>query len=377
MEERARSSSSRRGWWRRSRSSKPELREEPRRRCRRRRSGGVCVRRGLAGRRVWQRDAARRRARAWTGRRSSSSPRRRAWSRRAGPARSTRRGRSCSSASDEPRPRHPVGPLERARRASPRRWARCSSTGPSPRTSRSVATARPRCSTPQGRMVAQAEHIPVHLGRDARGGRRGARSRPAAGRRLRAQRPVHGRDPPPRPDAGLPDGRRGRGARLRGHARAPLRRRRDAPGLDARGLARDLPGGARASRRCGSSRAASWWTDALALLLANVRTPAVRRGDLRAQLAANRLGERRLVELVQRRGRDVVEEAFDEVLAYAERRTREVLRRAAGRRARRRGRDRGRRDARRGHSHPRARGARRRRADASTSRAPPIRSRAT
>ena len=32
------------------------------------------------------------------------------------------------------------------------------------RTSRSAATARPRCSTPQGRMVMQAEHIPVHLG---------------------------------------------------------------------------------------------------------------------------------------------------------------------------------------------------------------------
>jgi N-methylhydantoinase B len=66
--------------------------------------------------------------------------------------------------------------------------------------------------------------------------------------------------------------------------------------------------------------------DVLDLVLANVRTPDVRRGDLRAQLAANRLAERRLGELVERRGRDVVEEAFSDVVAYAERRTREVLR---------------------------------------------------
>jgi N-methylhydantoinase B len=66
--------------------------------------------------------------------------------------------------------------------------------------------------------------------------------------------------------------------------------------------------------------------DVLDLVLANVRTPDVRRGDLRAQLAANRLAERRLAELVERRGRDVVEQAFTDVVAYAERRTREVLR---------------------------------------------------
>ena len=65
--------------------------------------------------------------------------------------------------------------------------------------------------------------------------------------------------------------------------------------------------------------------DTLALILANVRTPDVRRGDLRAQVAANRLAQRRLSELVERRGRDTVEAAFEEVLAYAERRTREVL----------------------------------------------------
>ena len=53
-----------------------------------------------------------------------------------------------------------------------------------------------RCSTPSGEMVMQAEHIPVHLGRDAgrRGG--GARRGPRAGRRLDPQRPLRGRHPP-------------------------------------------------------------------------------------------------------------------------------------------------------------------------------------
>jgi N-methylhydantoinase B len=66
--------------------------------------------------------------------------------------------------------------------------------------------------------------------------------------------------------------------------------------------------------------------DVLELILANVRTPDIRRGDLRAQIAANKLAGRRLQELVERRGRDVVEQAFAEVVAYAERRTREALR---------------------------------------------------
>ena len=41
----------------------------------------------------------------------------------------------------------------------------------------------------------------------------------------------------------------------------------------------------------------------LTLLLANMRNPDERRGDLRAQLAAHRLAERRIDELVERRGR--------------------------------------------------------------------------
>jgi N-methylhydantoinase B len=67
-------------------------------------------------------------------------------------------------------------------------------------------------------------------------------------------------------------------------------------------------------------------TDVLDLILANVRTPSVRRGDLRAQIAANRLAEVRFRELIDRRGRADVEAVFGEVVAYTERRTRDCLR---------------------------------------------------
>ena len=66
--------------------------------------------------------------------------------------------------------------------------------------------------------------------------------------------------------------------------------------------------------------------DVLELILANVRTPAVRRGDLRAQIAANRLAGQRLAELARRPHSPPLEVAFDAVLAYAERRAREALR---------------------------------------------------
>ncbi len=72
-------------------------------------------------------------------------------------------------------------------------------------------------------------------------------------------------------------------------------------------------------------RDGSYVRDVFDLILANSRTPALRRGDFRAQIAANRLAGERLAELVERRGRDTVLEAFDEVIAYAERRTRDAV----------------------------------------------------
>jgi N-methylhydantoinase B len=59
--------------------------------------------------------------------------------------------------------------------------------------------------------------------------------------------------------------------------------------------------------------------DVIADLVARMRNPDERRGDLRAQLAAQRLAERRVAELCQRRGRDEVTAAMDELYAYSER----------------------------------------------------------
>jgi len=65
--------------------------------------------------------------------------------------------------------------------------------------------------------------------------------------------------------------------------------------------------------------------DVLDLLLANVRTPDLRRGDLRAQIAANNIAETRVSELIERRGKGVVLAAFEEVISYTEKRTREAI----------------------------------------------------
>ena len=69
----------------------------------------------------------------------------------------------------------------------------------------------------------------------------------------------------------------------------------------------------------------SFVDDVLDLLLANSRTRAIRRGDLLAQIAANNLGRQRLGELVERKGRKVVLDAFADVLVYAERLTRDSI----------------------------------------------------
>jgi N-methylhydantoinase B len=60
-------------------------------------------------------------------------------------------------------------------------------------------------------------------------------------------------------------------------------------------------------------------------LVARMRQPAERRADLRAQLAANRTGALRLAELAHRLGPDRLREGTDAVLDYAEQRTRACL----------------------------------------------------
>jgi N-methylhydantoinase B len=60
-------------------------------------------------------------------------------------------------------------------------------------------------------------------------------------------------------------------------------------------------------------------------LVAQMRQPAERRADLRAQLAANRRGALRLAALARRLGPDRLRAATDAVLDYAERRTRACI----------------------------------------------------
>jgi N-methylhydantoinase B len=60
-------------------------------------------------------------------------------------------------------------------------------------------------------------------------------------------------------------------------------------------------------------------TATLDALVARMRNPDERLGDLRAQLAAHRLAERRIAELCARRGPETVVAAMDELFDYAER----------------------------------------------------------
>jgi N-methylhydantoinase B len=65
--------------------------------------------------------------------------------------------------------------------------------------------------------------------------------------------------------------------------------------------------------------------NALERLVGQMRNPEERRGDLRAQLAAHSLAERRIAELCARRGSELVLAAMDELYAYSERRVRAAI----------------------------------------------------
>jgi N-methylhydantoinase B len=67
--------------------------------------------------------------------------------------------------------------------------------------------------------------------------------------------------------------------------------------------------------------------DFLHLLSANVRIPTKVLGDLRAQLAACHIGERGLLDMVARYGRELLEVAFEDLLSYTERLARAAIER--------------------------------------------------
>ena len=65
--------------------------------------------------------------------------------------------------------------------------------------------------------------------------------------------------------------------------------------------------------------------DIFELLLLNVRVPDERRGDYMAQIAANRLGERRCHELLAKWGADRLASGMDGIVAAAARRMRAAV----------------------------------------------------
>ena len=66
--------------------------------------------------------------------------------------------------------------------------------------------------------------------------------------------------------------------------------------------------------------------ETFALFAANSRTPAARAGDLRAQIAGNVIGERRVLELIERYGSATFATAIVQALARSEQRMRSALR---------------------------------------------------
>jgi N-methylhydantoinase B len=164
-----------------------------------------------------------------------------------------------------------------------------------------------------GRMIAQAEHIPVHLG-----------AMPEAVAAVRGHDPQVGEtfvvNDPFTGGTHLPD--------------ITLVSRTDVGYAVSRAHYADVGGAEPASLPADSTDLfqeglvlppVRLTDEVVTIVLANMRNPDERRGDLRAQLAAHRLAERRIAELCERRGRDSVAAAMDELHAYSERRVRAAV----------------------------------------------------
>ena len=167
------------------------------------------------------------------------------------------------------------------------------------------------CSTalfgPDGRMVAQAEHIPVHLG-----------AMPDAVAAVAAREPGHDEvyvlNDPFAGGTHLPD--------------ITLVSRTALGYAVTRAHHADVGGSEPGSMPAGSRTLAEEGVvipptpldpQTLDTLVARMRNPDERRGDLRAQLASQALARRRVDELCARYGADRVHAAMDELYAYSER----------------------------------------------------------
>ncbi|HEX2084459.1 MAG TPA: hydantoinase B/oxoprolinase family protein [Solirubrobacteraceae bacterium] len=178
------------------------------------------------------------------------------------------------------------------------------------------------CSTalfdPDGQMVMQAEHIPVHLG-----------AMPAAVRAVLGEEHREGvawiLNDPFAGGTHLPDitviTPVFRGERLLGFA-ASRAHHADVGGRIPGSMPADSTSLEEEGVVIGPQPLTPELVDELA---GRMRQPQQRRADLRAQVAANALGARRLGELAERLGADRLAEATAAVLDYAERRTRAQL----------------------------------------------------
>jgi N-methylhydantoinase B len=177
----------------------------------------------------------------------------------------------------------------------------------------------------EGRMVAQAEHIPVHLGAMPEAVEAVMRRNPDPGDIFAINDPYSGGTH--LPDITLvspiaPEGEVIGYAVTRAHHSDVGGMRPGSSPSDSREIFQEgiiIP-------PVRLVRGGEYVEDVLNLILTNVRTPAIRRGDLRAQIAANNIAEHRIGELIERRGKDIVLAAFEEVISYAEKRTREAIR---------------------------------------------------
>ncbi len=183
----------------------------------------------------------------------------------------------------------------------------------------------------QARLIAQAEHIPVHLGSLPWGLRRTLETVEREGERLREGEMWVVNDPyisgthlndvtVIRPI--FLDGRLAGYAANKAHhtdvgGMVPGSMSADAQDLFAEGLV--VP----PMRLVQDDRDI---VATIALFRANSRTPEARSGDLRAQTAGNYTGERRFLELCQRYGIETLQAAIDRILEQSESRTRAALR---------------------------------------------------
>jgi N-methylhydantoinase B len=164
-----------------------------------------------------------------------------------------------------------------------------------------------------GRMVAQADHMPVHLGAMPEAVRAVMECSPQPGEVFAINDPFAGGTH--LPDITLVSRTELGFAVTRAH-------HADVGGMEPS----SLPGESREIYQEGVVIPATRLDDhVLELLVANMRNPHERRGDLRAQLAAQQRGERRVAELCARHGREVVRAAADQLHDYAEQRVRQAI----------------------------------------------------